>query len=84
MTKLFLILIFFYFQAAGFCAEEKKLSPRVFVVETDAQSSAESLNRISGKIDLGFSAPDQTFTSPDHYAPGPLARQRQSEQSKTA
>ncbi len=47
-------------------------SNRVFVVETDEESAAESLNRVSGIIDLGFAAPQQTYHSKNHARQGPL------------
>ena len=53
----------------------KNVKDTVFVVETDEESASESLDRISGKIDLGFSAPDQSFKASDQYAPGPFGRQ---------
>ena len=81
---LLLAVFFLCIQTTGFCVEEKYSGRRVFVVETDAQSAADSLDRVSGKIDLGFSTPDQTFDSPDHYAPGPFARQQQADQTKAS
>ena len=82
--KLLLVVFFLGIQTTGFCVEEKYSGRRVFVVETDAQSAAESIDRVSGKIDLGFSTPDQTFDSPDQYAPGPFARQQQAEKNKAS
>ena len=45
-----------------------------FVVETDENSVSDSLNRISGNIDLGYSSPDQSYQSGGHYRPGPFGR----------
>lgn len=78
----YLLSILFCFQCSWLGAAETQTSRRVFVVETDAKSAAESLDRISGEIDLGFSKSDQTFESSDHYAPGPFGRQKQADQSR--
>ena len=53
----------------------KSLKDQVFVVETDSDSASDSLNRISGHIDTGFSSFDQSFESSDHYRSGPFAQQ---------
>ncbi len=53
----------------------KSLKDQAFVVETDEDSRSESLNRISGQIDLGFTLPDQTYESSSHYRPGPFGRE---------
>ena len=82
-----LILIFFvFFMGVGpFCvlAAEKQepllAKHSMFVVETDSESASESLERISGQIDLGFSAPDDSFESSNHYKPGPFGRQDSAE-----
>ena len=58
-----------------FADPRKSLKYQTFVVETDKDSSAESLDRISGKYDLGFSTPDQEYDSSDHYQAGPFGRQ---------
>ena len=55
---------------------EKSLVNSVFVVETNEEIVAESLERISGKIDRGFSDPENTFKSVDHYKVGPFAKER--------
>ena|SRR3989338_8858865 len=49
---------------------------RTFVVETDENTAAESLDRISGQIDLGFLSPKQVFQSPNHYRAGPFSREK--------
>ena len=46
-----------------------------YVVETSDESASESLDRISGDVDLGFSAPENTFKSTDHYGVGPFAKE---------
>ena len=55
-------------------ASHKSLKDDVFVVETDESSDSDALNRIAGNIDLGFSAPEQSYDSSDHYRPGPFGR----------
>jgi hypothetical protein len=49
----------------------------LFVVETNEGMAEESLNRISGEIDLGFTTPDQSYKSENHALPGPLAREKE-------
>jgi hypothetical protein len=56
--------------------EPKRLRDSMFSVSSDELDPAESLNRVSGHIDLGFSAPSQTFQSSDHYSPGPFSREK--------
>ena len=53
----------------------KSLKDEIFTVETDETSASESLDRVSGNIDLGFAALDQTYQSTSHYRPGPFGRQ---------
>lgn len=77
--RLFIIFLTIFFHVAPALAKEDALGHRVFVVETDDESSSQSLDRISGQIDLGFASSEQTFESADHYTPGPFARQKQSE-----
>ena len=57
----------------------KSLKDEIFTVETDETSASESLERVSGKIDLGFAAPDQTYQSSSHSRPGPFGRQELSD-----
>lgn len=47
-----------------------------FSVSSDELDPSESLNRVAGEIDLGFSKPEQQFKSEEQ--PGPLSRQRTS------
>ena len=47
---------------------------KLFEVETTEEDAAESLNRISGDIDRGFSSPEQTYESASHGKAGPLAK----------
>lgn len=48
------------------------LTETLFIVETDEESARESLNRVSGEIDLGFSSPEQTYQSDHHTKVDPL------------
>lgn len=57
----------------------ESLMNNTFVLETDDQSASESLERISGKIDMGFSAPENSYKSADHYAPGPFGKEKAEE-----
>jgi hypothetical protein len=52
---------------------------RLFVYETNQDDAQESLDRISGDYDLGFSLPSQSFKSEDHYMPGPFSHEKSSE-----
>ncbi len=53
-----------------------------YSLETDDQSASESLERVSGKVDMGFSSPENSFKSPDHYAPGPFGKEKSEEQKQ--
>ena len=54
---------------------KKSLKDSALTVETDPQSADESINRISGDYDRGYSSSEYSFKSPDHYKPGPFGRQ---------
>lgn len=82
MSRVLIFIFSILSLSSGVFAAESHASRRVFVVETDAKSAQESLNRVSGEIELGFSKSDQTFKSTDHYSPGPFARQEQAEKIK--
>ena len=56
----------------------RSFTQTIYVVETDEASARESLDRISGKIDLGFSSPDQSYKSEDQTKSGPLAHKNSS------
>ena len=59
--------------------EKKKLKDAMFVVSTDERSAAESLERISGDYDIGFSLPTQSYKSSSHYVPAsPFVRENPS------
>ena len=63
---------------------KKSLINSAYVLETDRESAAESLERISGKIDLGFSDSENTFKSPDHYTAGPFAKEKAEAQKQSS
>ena len=91
MKKIFLLIsAFSLFYGGAFAEENDSYTDRVgtnghssllkeqgFVAETDRDSVADSLNRISGSIDLGFATPEQTYKSTAQYRPGPFGRQEQ-------
>lgn len=52
----------------------RSLMDEAFVVETSDEDMSESLNRISGNIDLGFTSIDQTYQSEHHYKAGPFGQ----------
>jgi len=54
---------------------DKDKRKNLFIVATDDESASESLNRISGEYDLGFSSPAQSFESKDHYPASPYGRE---------
>ena len=58
---------------------KKSLMDSAFVLETDQESASESLERISGKIDMGFSAPENSYRSEEHPGAGPFAKQKSEE-----
>ncbi len=53
----------------GHAVEDKRL-----LVETDEESAAESLNRVSGDVDRGYTLPEQTYKSDHHTKPGAFQR----------
>ena len=53
----------------------KDLKDSKYVVETGPDDDSDSLNRISGQYDPGFSAPEQSFSSSHNYRPGPFGRE---------
>ncbi len=54
---------------------QESLANNPFVLETDEGSGRESLNRISGQIDMGFSPEGNSYKSENQYKPGPFSRQ---------
>ena len=80
---IFFTLLFFWPLAAYAASSDQDrdtdLTPRnlkddAFVVSTDEANSADSLNRISGQFDRGFTSPDQTYQSERNYKPGPFSK----------
>ena len=47
-----------------------------FVLETDEESASESLNRVSGNIDLGFSSPENSYESEERPGAGPFEKEK--------
>ena len=78
MKRFFIVIVFLFLCHGLGVAEETKVSSKpslkdeMFVVESSGDTS-ESLNRISGKYDIGFSLPFQSYESPSHYKPGPFS-----------
>lgn len=60
----------------------RSLKDSIFVVETDEESAAESLNRISGTIDRGFSTPEQSYDASEKNSAGPLGRAMEAERAR--
>ena len=91
-------LSFLALPAEGLCAPESapdssetdplapvrnRLMDQAFVVETDEDDIDESLNRISGDIDLGFAGPQYTYDSSSHGSAGALQRSREIDRQNT-
>jgi hypothetical protein len=70
-------------------AEEDRLGPslhtslkdQVYVVETTEEDATESLNRVAGHIDVGFSGPSQSYSSASHAFAGALGLSDQYDKS---
>ena len=45
-------------------------------LETTEDDAKESLNRVAGEYDRGFSSSEQSYQSEDHYAAGTFAREK--------
>ncbi len=58
--------------------EEPKRSLReeMFSVSSEDLDSSESLNRVSGIIDRGYSSPEQSYVAEDKGYTGPLSQDR--------
>jgi hypothetical protein len=77
---LFILMIAVSFPAALRAAEEQtlksapyvSLKDQAFIVETTEEDADESLNRISGDIDLGFIAPSSSYDSANHTGFSPF------------
>ncbi|GEM_PF-5285172 len=57
-------------------APKESLMNTAFVLETNDETAAESLERISGKVDMGFSAPENTYQSEERPGAGPFAKEK--------
>ena len=55
---------------------KKSLMDKGFTLTTDEDMARESLDRISGKIDLGFSSPGSTYESSSHALAGPFSKEK--------
>ena len=53
------------------------LKDQLYVVDSSELDPTESLNRVSGNIDLGFSGSDSSYQSVSHYMAGPFGQQDQ-------
>ena len=62
---------------------KKSLINSTFVLQTDQESAAESLERISGKVDMGFSAPEDTYKTEERPGAGPFAKEKAEEKKQT-
>ncbi len=70
------------FLAAPSFGAEDVLSPytgslkdSLYVVDSSDLDPTESLNRVSGNIDRGFSGSDSSYQSASHYLAGPFGQQ---------
>ncbi len=55
---------------------KKNLKEDVFSVSSEDLNSSDSLNRVAGNYDTGYSSPEQSFHSADHGPAGPFAREK--------
>lgn len=53
----------------------RSLKDQLYAVDSTDLDPAESLNRVSGTIDLGFSGADSSYQSASHYMAGPFGQQ---------
>ncbi len=76
VTSLAFVVVILFFSLTGFVSgsNEPAVEDQRFVVETDEESAAESLNRISGDVDRGYSLPEQTYQSDHHTKAGAFQR----------
>ena len=80
-----LVAALFCLSAGGRAAESgrpsedapKSLTDEIFTVETSEDDASESLDRISGNIDRGFSSKEYTYKSPHHGKAGPFAYEQE-------
>ncbi len=60
----------------AFSEKRKMLKEDVFSVSSEDLDPAESLNRVAGNRDRGYSSPEQSFKSIEQSAPGPTGREK--------
>ena len=80
------LILFFMFAAAPFTSADSKilikeepkkpLKEDVFSVSTQDLDSSDSLNRIAGNYDTGYSSPEQSYKPKEHAGAGPFAHER--------
>ena len=93
----FLILAVFFLNCSLGCAanslfaedkdlvskdSKESLTNTAFVLETNDGDAAESLERISGKVDMGFSAPENTYQTEERPGAGPFAKEKAEEKKQ--
>ena len=80
MRKVFFLFFFlFSITAPAFPGGDdfsKPLKDGVFSVSTDDMNSSDSLNRVAGTYDKGFSSPEQSYKSKEHAGAGPFAHEK--------
>lgn len=70
-----------FLAATSFGAEDPlssytgSLKDSLYVVDSSDLDPTESLNRVSGNIDRGFSGADSSYQSASHYLAGPFGQQ---------
>ena len=55
---------------------KKSLKEDLFSVSTEEMDSSDSLNRIAGKYDTGFSSAEQSYKAKDRAGAGPFAHEK--------
>ena len=86
MRKYISLFLFFMFAAGPFAFADSKilikeepkkpLKEDVFSVSTQDLDSSDSLNRIAGNYDNGYSSPEQSYKPKEHAGAGPFAHER--------
>ncbi len=80
--KIFFLAFLFLANGSLALAQEtnspkKELKTDPFSVSTEDFDDADSLNRVAGIYDRGYSSPEQSFRAKDHMAgAGPFAREK--------
>ena len=55
---------------------------KALVVETDEDTAKDSLNRVSGTVDLGFSAPENSYKTEERPGGGPFEKAKAEERKR--